>query len=128
MEAARAVDVRSHCERIFATSSSAATRYSSTVAILSQLPIWESCRLMRRMLGINRGVRAAKVVPLRLHLSSDTAAQDKGSSEAVVDGRMASVAGVGRRIQAQEQQNRDWEDDNHDDGDDTDTNYTLRGV
>lgn len=58
------------------------------------------------MLGINRGVRA-KLVPLRLHLSSDAAAQDHGSSEAVVDGRMASVAGVGRRIQAQAQQNRD---------------------
>ena len=76
---------------------------------------------------INRGVRA-KLVPLRLHLSSDAARQDKGSYEAVVDGRMANVAGVGRRIQAQEQQNRDREDDNHDDGDDTDTNYTLRGL
>lgn len=43
---------------------------------------------------INRGV-SAKLVPLRLHLSSDAAAHDEGSSEAVLDGRMASVAGVG---------------------------------
>lgn len=68
-------------------------------------------------------------MPLRLHLSSDAAASDKGSSEAVVNGRMASVAGVERRMKAQEQQNKGRETgDNQDDDNDTDTNDTCRGV